>query len=447
MNPSQVHRAIDKYMLADGSPIVFDAERSHGAYLVDAVTGKEYIDFYTFFASIPIGYNHPKLKDPVFLDKLTHSAIHKPANADIYTPEMAEFVETFGRVAMPETMPHLFLVSGGSLAVENALKTAFDWKVRKNLAAIADADLQKAIPAMIEGLGSKVIHFEEAFHGRTGYTMSLTNTDDPRKYMYFPKFDWPRVVSPKLRFPIDDAVLENVAKLEEIALSQIEMAVNQYKGDIAALIIETIQGEGGDNHFRSEFLRELRRLADQHEFLLILDEVQSGMGITGKMWAFEHYEFQPDIFAFGKKSQVCGIVAGKRIEEVCNHVFAESSRINSTFGGNLVDMLRCTRYLEIIEEENLLDHTANVGAHMISELHAVAAESKGMMTNVRGKGLMIAYDLPDRENRNTMIDKLFENGLQALKSGNRSIRFRGMLDTPEEVVDQAMEIVARSIPA
>ncbi len=447
MQPSQVHNRISKHMLADGSPIVFDSERSHGSYIVDAVSGREYIDFYTFFASIPIGYNHPRLKDQEFLEKLVRSAVHKPANSDMYTPEMADFVDTFARTAMPEDMPHLFLVSGGALAVENALKTAFDWKARKNIAAMAGADLQGAIPAMVEGLGTKVIHFKDAFHGRSGYTMSLTNTDDPRKYMYFPKFDWPRIVNPKLRFPLDDEVLQEVAMQEEIALAQIETALNQYKGDIAALIIETIQGEGGDNHFRHEFMRALRQLADEHEFLLIFDEVQSGMGVTGKMWAFEHHDLQPDIFAFGKKSQVCGIVAGKRIDEVNQHVFAESSRINSTWGGNLVDMVRCTRYLEIIEEEQLLEHTAKVGEKMIGELINVAEESKGLMTNVRGKGLMIAYDLPDQPKRDVMIDALLENGLNALKSGNRSIRFRGMLDTPEDVVDEAVEIVAKSLPA
>ena len=447
MQPSKLHNTIGKHMLADGSPIVFDSARSHGSYIVDAVTGREYIDFYTFFASIPVGYNHPRLRDAEFLEKLTQSAVHKPANSDLYTPEMAEFVETFSRIAMPETMPYLFLVSGGALAVENALKTAFDWKARKNFTTMEGADLEDAIPVMLEGLGSKVIHFKDAFHGRSGYTLSLTNTADPRKYMYFPKFDWPRIVNPKLRFPIDDDVIQEVARLEEITYAQIEMAVNQYKGDVAALIIETIQGEGGDNHFRPEFMRELRRLADKHEFLLIFDEIQSGMGVTGKMWAFEHHDTQPDIFAFGKKSQVCGIVASERIDEVNQHVFEESSRINSTWGGNLVDMVRCTRYLEIIEEEDLLAHTEKVGERMIGELINVAEESKGMMTNVRGRGLMIAYDLPDQPKRDMMIETLFDNGLNALKSGNRSIRFRGMLDTPEEVVDQAVEIVAKSLPA
>ncbi len=446
MKPVDVHKTIAKHMLADGSPIVVDLENSHGAYLVDSITGREYLDFFTFFASNPIGYNHPKLTDPAFLEKLTLSAIHKPSNSDFYTSLMAEFVDAFSRVVMPKSMPHLFLVSGGSLAVENALKTSFDWKVRKNLSAMSSQHGSTNVPDYYHGLGSKVIHFKEAFHGRSGYTLSLTNTADPRKHMYYPKFDWPRVINPKLSFPITEAVLEEVKRTEEIAYTQIKMAVDQYRGDIAALIIEPIQGEGGDNQFRSEFFQELRRLADQHEFLLIFDEIQSGMGITGKVWAFEHYGVEPDVFAFGKKSQVCGIIAGHRVEEVENNVFKESSRINSTFGGNLVDMVRCTKYLEVITENNLLENTTRMGQKMLDGLQAIAEESLGVISNVRGKGLMIAYDLPDPTLRNTMITTLSDSGLLALKCGLRSIRFRGMLDTPEEVVNQALEVVAKSIP-
>ncbi|MCJ7735461.1 MAG: L-lysine 6-transaminase, partial [Anaerolineales bacterium] len=378
------------------------------------------------------------------LEKLTLSAIHKPANSDIYTTLMAEFVQKFSQVVMPESMPHLFLVSGGALAVENALKTAFDWKVQKNLARMGK--LADSKTEFIHGLGSKVIHFKEAFHGRSGYTLSLTNTSDPRKHKYFPKFDWPRIVNPKLSFPATDQVLEGVKKIEDIAVAQIEMAVHQYPGDIAALILEPIQGEGGDNHFRPEFIQTLRRLAEKHEFLLIFDEIQSGIGLTGKMWAYEHYGVEPDIIAFGKKTHVCGIIGGKRIDEVKNNVFVESSRINSTFGGNLVDMVRCTRILEIIEEEKLIEHTARMGDVMLDGLESIAAESKEVVSNVRGKGLMIAFDLPDQAKRDTMLDSMFENCLLAMKSGDHSIRFRGMLDTPKEAINKALEIVAKSIP-
>ncbi|MGB2965158.1 MAG: L-lysine 6-transaminase [Anaerolineales bacterium] len=446
MESANVHKIISKNMLADGKPIIFDMEKSHGAFFVDELSGREYIDFFTFFASNPLGYNHPKLKDPSFLEKLTLSAIHKPSNSDIYTTFMAEFVDTFNRVVMPDSMPHLFLVSGGSLAVENGLKAAFDWKVRKNLDHIKKTSGADQALELYHGLGSKVIHFKEAFHGRSGYTLSLTNTSDPRKHMYFPKFDWPRIINPKLKFPISEQVIEQVKIIEEIAYTQIEMAVNQYKGDIAALIIEPIQGEGGDNYFRPEFLKTLRKLADQHEFLLIFDEIQSGIGITGKMWAYQLYDVEPDILVFGKKTHVCGIIVGKRIEEVKNNVFEESSRICTTFGGNLVDMVRCTRILEIIEEENLVENAARMGEKMLDGLDAIAAESGEVISNVRGKGLMLAFDLPDQQKRDSMLDLMYENNLLAIKCGEQSIRFRGMLDTPEDVVDQALETVAKSIP-
>ncbi len=444
MKPADVHKTISRNMLADGYSIVFDLKKSHDTYFVDQITGKEYIDFFTFFASNAVAYNHPKFNDPAYLEKLALASLHKPSNSDIYTTLMAEFVEKFSQVVMPGSMPHLFLVSGGALAVENALKTAFDWKVRKNMGAIGKKPVAEV--GLLHGLGSRILHFQEAFHGRSGYTLSLTNTSDPRKHMYFPKFDWPRIVNPKLRFPTNDQALAEVKALEEIASTQIEAALKQYKGDIAALILEPIQGEGGDNHLRPEFIQHLRSLADAHEFLLIFDEIQSGVGLTGKMWAYEHYGVEPDIIAFGKKTHVCGIIAGKRVDEVENNVFVESSRINSTFGGNLVDMVRCVKILEIIEEENLVDNAARQGAVMIDGLEGIAAESSGLVSNVRGKGLMIAFDLPDQKKRDVMLDTMFDNGLLAMKSGDHSIRFRGMLDTPKNVVDDALEIVARSIP-
>jgi L-lysine 6-transaminase len=446
MKASEVHEVLGKHLPVGSEPIVVDLENSHGAYLHDAISGKDYIDFFTYFASAPIGHNHPKMHDSQFIENLLTVAITKPSSSDFYTVQMAEFVQTFARVAMPKGMEHLFLISGGALAVENALKVAFDWKVRKNFGRIAQQNEGKGMQA-VDGLGSKVIHFQEAFHGRSGYTMSLTNTDDARKYMYFPKFNWPRIVSPKLRFPVDDQVLADVGAREQIAIAQIETAVRQFPGDIACLIIEPIQGEGGDNHFRPEFFQELKRLSLEHEFLFIVDEIQSGMGITGKMWAVEHMGVEPDIIVFGKKSQVCGLIAGPRVDEVEGNVFAEESRINSTFGGDLTDMVRSTRFLEILEEDKLVEHTAKVGEKMLDSLRTLAEASKGVMDNVRGRGLMIAFDLPDKAKRDATIDRMKENGVYALKSGQRSIRFRGMLDLPEDIIEKSLAILEKSLPA
>ncbi len=442
MKASQVHAQIAKYLPPGSEPIVVDIEGSQGPYLRDALTGKDYIDFFTYFASAPIGHNHPKMHDSAFIEKLLSVAITKPSSSDFFTTYMAEFIETFARLAMPSDMQHLFLISGGTLAVENGLKTAFDWKVRKNFARISkDGSMPR-----IDGLGSKVIHFREAFHGRSGYTMSLTNTDDARKYLYFPKFDWPRIINPKLSFPVTEEVLADVQRAEEIAIAQIESAVRQYPGDVAALIIEPIQGEGGDNHFRPEFFEELRRLANEHEFLFVVDEIQSGMGITGKMWAIEHMGVKPDIIVFGKKAQVCGIIVGPRVDEAAGNVFAEESRINSTWGGDLTDMVRSARFLEIIEEEKLVANAGKVGERMLAGLKTIAQSHKNFMSNVRGRGLMIAFDCPDRAARDALSEKMKENGLYALTSGSHSIRFRGMLDTSAEIVDKAVQIVEKSLP-
>ena len=420
-----VHERLSHHILTDGYPVVLDLEKSHGPYLHDAKSGRDLLDFFTSFSTVPIGYNHPGLKEPAFLERLMAAAINKPANSDLYTPEFAGFVEAFARTVPDELNQHLFFVSGGALAVENALKAAFDWKHRKNIAANRAKK------------GSMVIHFHEAFHGRSGYTLSLTNTD-PRKTDFFPKFEhWPRIINPKLTFPETEEGLSTTLALEQQAVSEIERAVDRYGHDIAALILEPIQGEGGDNHFRPEFLQELRHLADEHEFLLVFDEVQTGFGTTGKWWCFEHMDVLPDIFAFGKKTQTCGIAASRRLDEV-DSVFEVSSRINSTWGGNLVDMVRCHRVIEVIEEEDLLKRAARSGEQLLAGLRDMETRFIGM-NNSRGLGLFLAFDLPDGKTRNRMLGELRDGGLMGLASGERSIRFRPSLIIDDKHVAEGLE--------
>lgn len=428
IEPQNVLTILSKHLLTDGFDIIVDLERSHGSYLVDARDGRKYLDFFTFFATLPIGLNHPGLLTPEFKDKLLRVALNKPSNSDFYTIEMAEFVDTFARVAMPESLPHLFLISGGALAVENALKTAFDWKVRLNYEK-----------GYTQERGAQVIHFQQSFHGRSGYTLSLTNTADPRKTKYFPKFNWPRVINPKITFPLNEENLKRVQSAEQMSLQQIKRAIQENPDDIAAIIIEPIQGEGGDNHFRSEFFKELRNVADENDILLIFDEVQSGLGVTGKMWAYQHHGIEPDIVAFGKKTQVCGIMAGKKIDLVENNVFVESSRINSTWGANLVDMVRCQRYLEIIEEENLVENAAKVGDYFQNQLFEIQNKYPTLISNVRGRGLFIAFDLPAEYLRDQFMREARKNNMLVLKCGERSIRFRPSLNTTTEIINEAID--------
>ncbi len=430
IEPNNVLPTLSNHMLIDGFDIIVDLEKSQGSYIHDARYGRKYLDFFTFFATLPIGLNHPKLLTPEFKEKLLIAAINKPSNSDFYTAEMAEFVDTFARVAMPESLPHLFLISGGTLAVENALKTAFDWKVQMNFQQ-----------GYTRELGSQVIHFQQSFHGRSGYTLSLTNTADPRKTKYFPKFNWPRVLNPKISFPLNEENLRKVKKVEQISIQQIKRAIQDNPDDIAAIIIEPIQGEGGDNHFRAELFKELRTIADENDILLVFDEVQSGLGITGKMWAYQHFGVEPDIIAFGKKTQVCGIMVGKKIDTVENNVFVESGRLNSTWGANLADMVRSQRYLEIIEEENLVENAAKVGQYFQDQLLNLQEKYPEILTNVRGRGLFIAFDLPAEYIRDQFMRDARKNGMLVLKCGEKSIRFRPSLNITRQIVDEAIDIV------
>ena len=431
IDSKNVRATLDKHILADGYEPVMDMEKSHGSWLVDERDGSEYLDMFSMFASGAVGYNHPDIQ--AGKDRLTAAALYKPTLSDIYNIQYAEFVEKFSNTAIPEYLPHAFFIEGGALGVENALKVAFDWKVRKNM--------EKGKGEK----GGKIIHFKHAFHGRTGYTLSLTNTSDPRKTMYFPKFDWPRIDIPKLSFPITDIVLQEVEKNERIAIDQIKTALANNKDDVAALIIEPIQGEGGDNHFRDEFFVELRQLCDENEMLFILDEVQTGIGITGKWWAHQHFSVKPDIISFGKKTQVCGLLAGPRVEEVENNVFSESSRINSTFGGNLADMVRFHIILEIMEKENLPENAKNMGDFLLGELGNLAEEFPAYVTNPRGLGLFAAFDLPSQTERDKVIGGLMKNKLLMLPSGDNAIRFRPHLNVTKEDLTTSLEIINATI--
>ncbi len=429
--PGDVHKTLEQNMLVDGFPFVLDLEKSHGSWLYDSVTEREYLDFFTFFASQALGYNHPALTSDEFLTKLGKVAVNKVSNSDIYTTEMAEFVATFARIAIPKNLPHLFFISGGALAVENALKAAFDWKVKKNW--------EKGIKGE---KGQKAIHFREAFHGRTGYTMSLTNTD-PAKVDLYPKFDWPRIDNPKVTFPLEDNLAEVIAA-EKVAIGQIEKAIADDGDDIAAIIIEPVQGEGGDNHFRKEFFQELRRIADENDIILIFDEVQTGAGISGKMWAFQNYGVEPDIFCFGKKTQVCGIAASDRLNEI-DSVFKVSSRINSTWGGNLVDMVRAMKIFEVIEDENLVENAAKMGAVLQDTLKGFEKKYPGFVGNVRGLGLFCAFDLPDSACRDAFITTTMKKGLIVLKCGPNTIRFRPPLNVTAEEIEKAAAILDEAL--
>jgi L-lysine 6-transaminase len=424
---SSALRSLEKHILMDGFKVVIDLDKSRSSYLYDETTNRRLIDLYGFFGSLTIGFNHPYFDQPAVKEDLLRAAKFKIANSDVYSEGYAEFVETLSRVAGFPPLDRYLFIEGGALAIENTLKAAMDWKVRKNMEAGRGER------------GTEVLHFRRAFHGRSGYTMSLTNTD-PRKTDLFAKFDWPRVSTPFLNFSLPQGERErDVVEREKQSEAEIRKFIEQHGADICAIIIEPIQGEGGDNHFRGEWLRKLREIADESDMLLIFDEVQCGAGTTGKAWCCEHFGVVPDLAAFGKKIQVCGVLAGPRLDEVKDNAFRLPSRLNSTWGGNFTDMVRSKHYLRIIEQEDLIENAANVGAYFLEQLLDLQRECS-MISAVRGRGLFIAFDMPDADARDHMWREMFDAGVLVLKSGEHSIRFRPALDISKQVVDEAMDM-------
>ena len=405
MSHSQVVDTLSQYILTDGFHIVVDLDKSQGSWIVDAESGKKYLDCYSQFASQPLGWNHPALVNAQ--EELGRVAMHKIANSDMYSKPYSEFVERFASVT--RDFRHYFFIDGGALAVENALKAAFDWKAQK-LGYTVDMS-----PSLNQSLADAldVVHFTNAFHGRSGYTMSLTNTD-PLKTRWFPKFNWTRATNP----------------------ADIEHKMHK---DVAAIIIEPVQGEGGDIHFNRATFRHLRKMAYKYDSMLIFDEVQTGLGLTGKMWGYKHYSgVMPDMICFGKKTQVCGFCCTDRINDVPNNVFNVSSRVNSTWGGNIVDMVRFCHIMNAIENDNLVQNAKMVGEYLLGKLVIVDGVS-----NVRGKGLMIAFDLPSESARDKMMELLSENML-ALKCGKKSIRLRPHLTFSKEDADFAHSYIEKA---
>jgi L-lysine 6-transaminase len=250
--------------------------------------------------------------------------------------------------------------------------------------------------------------------------MSLTNTD-PVKVARFPKFAWPRIPAPYLSEGAD------VVAREREALAAARAAFAQHAHDIACFLMEPVQGEGGDHHFRPEFLQAMQALCREHDALFVLDEVQTGAGLTGTAWAFQQLGVQPDVVAFGKKTQVCGVMAGGRVDEVPDNVFAVGSRINSTWGGSLTDMVRARRILEVIEADGLIARAGVLGAELHGLLRTLAAAHPAV-TDVRGRGLMQAFSLPTAPQRDAVLTALREDEhVLLLGCGSRSVRFRPAL--------------------
>lgn len=382
-----------KHTITEHYDLVYDLEKSYGNYLYDSLNERYLLDLVSFYASNPLGYNHPALQDKDFESKLLRAAKTNPNNSDFLTVEYSTFLQAFYKHAMPSQFKYVFFITAGTLAVDNAIKTAFDWKMRKS-------------PYIKDPSQMTVAYIKKSFHGRSGFALNCTS-DNYTKYKNFPRLNWVEL------------------EYSQNTLGELELAM--YNEDVAAVILEPIQSSGGDNFFHESFHVGLRDLCNKVDTLLIYDEIQTGVGMTGKFWCYEHYKVVPDIVCFGKKLQVAGFMATSRLDEVKEHVFKEPNRLDGTFTGTLVDMVRATKYLEIIKKEKLVKNADKVGTHLLIQLLNLQNKYPAIR-NVRGLGLLCAFDLEDKQARDKVLEEaLNTEALLLFGCGERSIRLRPSL--------------------
>jgi|TARA_B100001971_G_scaffold210071_1_gene234815 L-lysine 6-transaminase len=414
-NFSTTNPLSNKKFLFDSFPIVWNVQKSHNSFLYSNEDEK-FLDFHGGFGSNPIGWNHPKLLKH-FKDNIdTHIFINKLANCDFYTQEYLDFINKFKNQVIPETYPYCFFIDGGALSVENALKIAMDWKCQKN------GDKNEEL---------LIAHFQKAFHGRSGYTMSLTNTEQ-HKIKNFTKFNWPRFLSSP-KWGLSD---ENQKVYDDFAIDEIEKYMKDNKKQVAGMIIEPVQCEGGDRHFTKYFLQNLQRICNQNDILFIVDEVQTGFYTTGKPWCFQHYDLEPDLVSFGKKTQQCGVFGGKRLDELESHCFNTSGRLGSTWGGNHIDMIRSSKIIDIIKEDNLEVNAIERGNQWLNNMKMIKSNE---IDNIRNIGLLMSFDMKTTKIRNKFLDILKKNKLLCLGAGDKTIRMRPNLAVSSEEIEECIK--------
>lgn len=412
-----------------------DARRSLGNYAVD-VDGNTLLDVYGHIACVPIGYNHPALLEAFRSERFAWLAGFRPALGIAPPPEWVDLIEGLFMRCAPRGHDRVMTMTSGSEAVENALKAAFVWKARRMRAgrSWSREDLEEVMRNRQPGINDlKIISFEGGFHGRTMGALSTTRSKPIHK-LDVPAFEWPVVPFPAIRFPLDAYVEENRAA-EARVLEIIEKVLRDAGGTIAGLIVEPIQGEGGDRHASPAFFRALRRLLTQYEAAFIVDEVQTGLGATGTFWAHDqwHLDEPADIVTWSKKFQLGGLHVR------ADFMPAETYRIFNTFLGDPLRAAQAEVILEVVARDNLVNHTRHTGELLRAALRDLCDRYPDLFSQARGLGTFAAIDVRDAATRDQLLHRLRQIGLEAGGSGERSIRFRPALVFGARHVGETLE--------
>jgi 4-aminobutyrate aminotransferase/(S)-3-amino-2-methylpropionate transaminase len=414
-----------------------DARRSVGNYLVD-VDGNMLLDVYGHIAAVPVGYNHPDLLAAWRSGRMDWTAGYRPALGVAPSEEHVRLVTDVLMSVAPAGHDQVLCVTTGAEAVENAIKLCFvAFQRARRGGGWTDADAAAAMQnAQVDANRLKILSFEGAFHGRTLGALSATRSKAIHK-IDFPAFDWPVLPFPARRF--DDG--SDGEAEAAVALDRVEALLRQ-DPDVAAVIVEPIQGEGGDRHAADSFFRGLRRITAELGRYLIVDEVQTGCGATGRMWAHAAWglDTPPDCVTFSKKMQIGGVFYPRALAP------AEPYRIFNTWLGDPIRLAQLEVILEIMRRDHLIEHTERVGASLLGALRGLQERHGGLLSEARGRGTFCAIDVATAAARDALVRELRQIGVEAGGSGDRSVRFRPALVFSQRHVDELVDHLEAAIP-
>ena len=420
--------------------LVIDDVKSLGPFIVD-VDGNILLDLFANFALGALGYNHPAVTAMTCSAEFAHAAANPTSTPFVTTPAWFDFLEALEARYAPRGMAKVFCVDAGGEGVEAALKAAFivHAERRRERAGLPKNPLelsQNDQRAVLENKGTDavVVSFAGAFHGRGLGPLSATHSKVIHK-ADLPAFPWPTAPFPANRFPLARHVEEN-ARLEASAIAELETILDAHRERVAAILVEPMQSEGGDRHASPAFFRKVQELAAAAGAAFILDEVQTGVGMSGTLWAHEQLGLPrpPDLVCFGKKMQMGGFFA------TAPFVISQFGRMYQTKNGDRARAMIAEVILRTVVEEGLLARAWTVGAHFLAGLEDLAARHPTLVTEPRGLGLLLAFDLPTPAVRDDFLKRALNRGVFASYTGSRSVRLRPHLITETAHVDDALGV-------
>jgi len=380
---------------------------------------------YAQIASIPIGYNNLALRAAASSPEMVNALINRPALGNFPPGDYAHLLKSGILSVAPPGLNQVFTALAGSDANETAYKAACMYYRRRERGEGAEftaKEMETSMNNLAPGSPDlAIMSFKKAFHGRLFATLSTTRSKPIHK-LDIPAFPWPQAEFPALKYPLDEFTAENKAE-EARCLANVEEILTTWKAPIVAVVVEPIQSEGGDNHASPAFFRGLREVTRKHNVLMIVDEVQTGVGATGRFWAHEHWDLPtpPDMVTFSKKAQTAGYYFGDSALRP-NKAFRQ---FNTWMG----DPSKAIIFRAIIEEINRLDlvkHTAATGEFLYEGLDTLAEKYPDEIRNLRGqsRGTFIAWDSPRRDE---FLKVMKTHGVNIGASGETAVRLRPML--------------------